>query len=98
VWLDVPEYPGFRVKIWVNMPNRLMDDFKSGNADRAFPAARQIVLEHNNWCDENGEPYPPVSEESFWEAIPDELCKVVLAMVLSAPEQLPNSLRAKRGR
>ncbi len=95
--LPVPEYPGFLVKIWANMPNRLLVDLDSGNESRVVAALLEIVLEHNNWRDHKGQPYPPASTPEFWDAIPQELAGVVIrGCIPMAVAQLPNSLAPKR--
>ena len=76
LWLDVPEYPGFRVRMWANYPQRLARDLQSKDAALIGAALSQIVIEHNGWCDEEGNPYPPASErrvaiESVAEDGPD---------------------------
>lgn len=49
---------GFRLKVWANYPHRLANDISSGDEDRQSAALSQIVLEHNGWLDEDGEPVP----------------------------------------
>ena len=76
LWLDVPEYPGFRAKMWANHPQRLARDLQSKDVERIASALSAIVLEHNGWCDEEGDPYPPAGElreiaESVTEDGPD---------------------------
>jgi len=93
-WIDVPEYPGFRVKLWVNYPRRLQDDLKSGDAERLEGALRQLVVGHNDWCAEDGTPLPPSSTAEFWAAIPDELAAALLALMVREENVLPNSILA----
>lgn len=101
VWEDLPEdaYPGFRVKLWANFPKRLEGDLASGDQARVAVALQQIVCAHNNWCDEDGTPFPPASEAAFWDAVPTELAATVVALISRALTRLPNSLAPQtRGR
>lgn len=93
-WVDLPqeEYPYFKVKLWVNYPQKLNADLNSGDQERMAAALGRIVLEHNGWCDEETRPYPPASERAFWEAIPDELAAVLLVLVRQESLKLPKSL------
>src|SRR4051812_40815396 len=71
-WLDLPadsEYAEFKVKAWTNYPQRLMTELGSNEPERVRPALQKIVLEHNGWIDQEGEPYPLASSPDFWEAI-----------------------------
>lgn len=95
VWLDVPEYPTWKVLIWVNYPQRLNLELASGEAARVSAAVRQIVIAHNGWIGEDGEPYPvEIDSDEFWKAIPDELAAVLGVLVLTAKFILPKSLGA----
>lgn len=96
VWLDVPEYPGFKVRLWSNMPNRLLLEIDSRDVPRVQAALLEIVLEHNGWRDEDGNEYPPADTQAFWDAIPQELAILVIGLIGEAPRQLPNSLMAMR--
>jgi hypothetical protein len=51
-------YQAFRLTIWVNYPHRLANMISGGDEDQTAEALSQIVLEHNGWCDEDGEPIP----------------------------------------
>ncbi len=98
-WLDVPEYPGFRVKLWLNYPRRLREDINSRDEARISAAARQIVLEHNGWVDFDGLPYPPANTEEFWAEIPTELATVLMYLALEEVGAiLPKSLAQSRRR
>lgn len=101
-WVDLPSdsYPGFKVKIRSNFPQRLANEIASGDSARAVAALRQIVLEHNNWCDEDGEPLPPASAEGFWEhpGLPTHLAVTVLSLVNQAANTPPNLGRPRNGR
>jgi hypothetical protein len=99
MWLDLPpEYPDFRVKVWVNYPRRLNDELKSGDEQRLVGVLRQIMLEHNGWSDADGTPFPPPTTEEFWAAIPNEL---LAAMVVAWSDELGKvntSLMTRSGR
>ena len=41
-----------------------------------------LVVEHNNWCDADGDPYPPADDPAFWDAIPTELGLLLARLVL----------------
>jgi hypothetical protein len=99
-WADLPEdaYPGFKVKFWVNYPKRLQAELRSGDEQRIDKALRQIVLEHNGWCDEDGKPYPQASAQAFWETIPDELAATLITLLGEQVGKLAASLRQRSGR
>lgn len=61
-------------------------------------ALQKIVLEHNGWLDDEGQPFPPASDAAFWEAIPTELGGVVMASAQLAMGDLPNSLPPRKRR
>ncbi len=97
VWADLPaeaaeSYPDFRVKLWANFRRSLLDEITSGDNDRVSVALRRIVLEHNGWCDEDGESYPPASDAAFWDAIPTELASLIVIVIQREATRLPNSL------
>lgn len=72
-WCDVPEYEGFQYKAYLNFPQRLLLDVQSGDAERSKAALKKIILEHNGWCDEEGNPFPPATDDAFWDEIPTHL-------------------------
>jgi hypothetical protein len=85
-WFTLPdEYgetePPMQAKLWVSYPHRLMDDIRSGDPELQLPALRKIVLEHNGWIDEDGQPLPIADSDEFWERIPDVLLSVLIAIV-----------------
>lgn len=91
MWLALPgDYSDFRVRIWRNFPQRLKADLRSGDGEKVMAAMTRIVLEHNGWRDEDGNPYPPASEPAFWEAIPDELAMVVGNALMEEIKKLPS--------
>jgi hypothetical protein len=96
-WLDLPEeaYPGFRIKVWVNYPHRLTSELRSGEQERVMGALRQMVLEHNGWCDYDGAPLPPAASGEFWELVPDELAGAVLVLLQAQAGKLAFSLSAR---
>jgi hypothetical protein len=98
-WIELPpEYPGFRVKVWVNYPRRLNDELASGESERIVGVLRQIVLEHNGWSDTDGTPFPQANTAAFWDAIPDELAAAVIVLVREQVGKLAGSLVTRSGR
>ncbi len=96
-WTDLPDeaqesYPGFRVRIWANYRRSLTAEIGSGDADRLRAALVQIIVEHNGWLNDEGQPYSPASDPRFWDEIPDELAAVLIVLVRRASTKLPNSL------
>lgn len=92
----IPEYPGFEVQLWVNFPQRLAADMQAGDTARAVEALGQIVVAHNGWCDENGEPLPQPADPAFWDRISNELALVIVSLVSAEAERLPKSLATRR--
>lgn len=98
-WIDLPEeYAGFRIKVWLNAPTKVWMGLTNKKEKKAQEAAKQIVLEHNGWLDFDGEPYPPPSEEAFWEDIPTELAASVFAAANAEMSDLPNSIATRKRR
>lgn len=95
-WMDLPDqetYPGFKALVWTNHPARLWAVVTGGKSNAEMgPALAQIVREHNGWCEPDGTPFPPISDPSFWDVIPDELARQIFLLVLeSYRAPLPNS-------
>ena len=105
-WVDLPSvdssgqeaYPEFKVKLWVNYPAALLNEIRSGDHPRVKAALQKIVLEHNGWLNEEGEPFPPTSDEDFWEIIPTELAAIIISHVQTETTRLPNSILQERQR
>lgn len=98
-WLDLPgEYDGLRVRVWVNCPNRLLGELTSGDNDRVRAALCRMILEHNAWADDDGEPLPSPTGAAFWDAIPTELAALMIATYVREVADRPQSLIAKLGR
>lgn len=99
-WIDVPEYEGFRIKVWVNAPTRLWERLTAEGAseEERQEVLRQLVLEHNGWLDFDGEPYPPPGEAAFWQAIPTELAATIIVATRKEITALPNSLAPTKRR
>lgn len=99
VWVSLPdEYEGFEFKLWVNAPTKLWMQLGSGNEERSSAAIQKLVLDHNGWLDFDGNAYPEVAEQAFWEEIPTELAACMLAAAQVEIQKLPNSLMPRRGR
>lgn len=102
IWMDLPEeYPGWKIRVWANCPHRLWAalDNGAGIAVAEFMAAcYAVILEHNGWCDEDGNPYPPANTPEFWDEVPNELAALAIVLAKKGPYELPNSLQATRRR
>ena len=96
-WITIKDeaYEGFEFRIWVNYPQRLDLEIRSTDEDKIRAALKQVILEHNGWLDEEGNPYPPSTTDEFWKQIPNELAAVVLALMRMEAARLPNSLMRK---
>jgi len=79
--VEIPEYPGHTARVWVNFPQRLLGEVGSGDEPRQRAALSRILLAHNGWCDEDGEPYPPAGAPEFWAAIPTHLAACVMRAI-----------------
>jgi hypothetical protein len=108
-WLTLPAPygdtdPPMKVRIWVNYPNHLADDLASGDDDLIYAAWAQIILEHNNWLDEDGRPLPALKRgddgamRAFWRAIPNECAQAIATLVGQAAGKASASItnRAQR--
>lgn len=97
-WAELPEeYAGFEVRVWINAPAKLWSAL-TGEDDDTMAALKQLVLAHNGWLDFDGEPYPPASDEVFWEEIPTELAACILVATQQEMQKLPNSMAPQRRR
>lgn len=96
VWVDLPgpDYEGFRFRLWVNPPARVSLRLAAGGVD----SCRQMILEHNGWCDADGNPYPQPSEAEFYMTVPSELLGLVLRLAEQEIQRLPNSIATQRRR
>jgi hypothetical protein len=98
-WVELPtEYEGFKFRVWLNAPSRLWTELTGESEAASLTALRSLVLEHNGWRDEEGQPYPPASEARFWEEIPTELAACVLVATQVEMQKLPNSMAPQRRR
>lgn len=61
-------------------------------------ALSKIVVEHNGWLDDDGQPFPPADTEAFWDAISNELALTIFALLGQEIGVLPNSVGAPRRR
>lgn len=93
VWVDLPEeYPGFRVQFWVNYPRRIAIGLGSGDEAAVTQALREIVIAHNGWLDEEGNPFPSPQTAEFWDQIPNELASSLLILLNDTAGKLPQDL------
>lgn len=100
-WVDLPEdteYAGFKVRAWLNYPQRFDKDMASGDADRAAKAAAQILLEHNGWIDQDGTEYPPGGTVEFWDALSNRLAFLIFASMRGKAMSTPPSLDPRKRR
>lgn len=100
-WRDLfPDDPepagGLRFRCWVTYPRRLIDDIRSGDEDRMKAALRQIVLEHNGWIGDDGNPLPPATDERFWDEIPDSIGGAIIAAVQAEVGKAAASVMRRR--
>ena len=97
IWLDVPEYEAFKIKVWANYPERVRKGLWSDDTAELQAALLEVVREHNGWGDEEGNPYPAAGTAEFWDALPNELAATVIVLARhEAPRVLPFSLASKR--
>lgn len=100
-WVDVPtsNYRGFKIRIWTNFPQRLLDQ-ATGTTDEEEAAAMmsRIVLEHNGWRDEDDNVFPPTNDPAFWSDIPFELRNAITAIVIREASELPTLIREQKKR
>jgi hypothetical protein len=96
VWADIPEYEGWKVRLWTNFPTRIFQEIQSGDTARMESVLRAIVVEHNRWRDHDGTPFPPAAAPDFYQAIPTEVVAILLVVIQQEITRLPNSLRATR--
>lgn len=93
-WMPIGEehYPGFRIRVWANMPHRLWLELYSGVYARVLAAAAEVAPEHNGWVDFDGKAMKPASTTEFWDELPFELFRLALIAIDGARSVLPNSL------
>jgi hypothetical protein len=104
LWVALPErtpggevaYPGFKVRVWVNFPARFAEQLKSGTEEEKSETLRRIVVAHNGWLDDEGEPFPPADSPDFYKQLPQELATLILYSIMEAMQSFPNSLLRTR--
>jgi hypothetical protein len=98
-WFDIADYPGRQIQLWVNLPQRVLNDLASGERPRIEPVLRRVVLAHRvfldgedrgPWLDFDRQPLPPPSEAAFWDEIPTEMAVGIIRRLLDALAQAPN--------
>jgi len=98
-WLDLPgEYDGLKFLAWINCPNRMLREFQSGDDERIRAVLTKIILSHNGWADDEGEPFPSPTTAAFWQDIPTELAALTIRVFTEAVNARPQSLLAKPDR
>lgn len=97
-WWDVEGVPGFAVRLWANFPTALWRQAigVAVTTDQQREAMRQIVLEHNGWLDEDGEPYPAADAAEFYDTIPNRLLLHLVRTIQTAQGTLPDFQKPTR--
>ncbi len=93
VWVDLSsEYEQFRFRLWLNPPLRVSIRLRL----RAVDACTAMFLEHNGWCDSEGQPMPQPTTPEFWLVAPSELIGMMIALAEQEMQKLPNSIARPR--
>lgn len=102
VIVHAEDYPGFAIKIWVNHPRYLAQDFRHIDATIQKTALNKVILEHNGWLDEEDKLIPQPNQElepgepDFWDVIPDELAALLFSLITLESSELSFSTVAER--
>jgi hypothetical protein len=97
VEIDDPAYEGFKFRMWINYPQEYDDKIRpNASEDEIREVLNQIFLEHNGWCDFDGNPYPPASDPLFWKKIPNELGGAIVTVIRLEGTKLSNLLMQKQ--
>lgn len=92
----IAPYEGFELRCWVNFPRRIRTQFQNAkNEEEVLQVLQIVVLEHNGWLKEDGEPMPPPSSAEFWELMPDETFAIFLSLFREEIDRIPNSLQGR---
>lgn len=83
---------GFRLKVWKDYPHRLANMIATGDEDQTAVALCQIVLEHNGWCDEEGEPLPQLKPPRMSSKEGDDDFEAARAAFQTFWDRLPQEL------
>mgnify|MGYP001255351485 FL=1 len=95
VWVDLSsEYEQFRFRLWVNPPSRISRRL----ALRAIDACTAMFLEHNGWCDGDGNLMPQPTDPAFWLVAPNELIGLMIVLAEQEMQKLPNLIARQRPR
>jgi hypothetical protein len=67
-WLDLPApYEALRLRVWTNFPHRVLQALDAPKTTAELEASlRAVVLEHNGWVGDDGEPLPDAQSDGFW--------------------------------
>ncbi len=96
VWVDLSgEYEQFRFRLWVNPPSSVSLRLRSL---RAVDACTTMFLEHNGWCDSDGQLLPQPTDPAFWLAAPNELIGLMITLAEQEMQKLPNLMARPRPR
>lgn len=84
VRLNLPEpYTGFWVDVWINVPQRLLQDFSSIDAIKTPTAFDTLVVDHN-LVDEEGIPFPKPNGGALFSALPTDVMVIIMSEVRSS--------------
>lgn len=83
---------GMRLKIWANYPHKLANQIASGDEEQTAASLAQIVLEHNGWCDEDGDPLPQLRPAKISAKEGDEDFEEARTAFLAFWDKLPQEL------
>ncbi len=94
-WCQVPDYPGYEVKLWINYDQQVRTRLTSAkDSDTLMQVYQEIVLEHNGWPDAEGNvlPQPWQDIEGFVGGMDQYLSSVVATMLMTEPMAVPKSM------
>jgi hypothetical protein len=74
---DDDGYPEWYAVVRTNVRGTVMDDYRSGENDRWWPAVATIVQEWN-FCDEDGQPIPLPRDGTKSDVLPEDLLGALL--------------------
>lgn len=83
ITFPLPEpYQDFSITAWINFPQSVGEDLRSGDIERGRVALMQIVRGHD-LVDYDGVPYPPADDPKFWDAIPNDVGGMIVTAINS---------------
>lgn len=101
-WVEIPEEfgEGMHFRMWLSYPTGYRAELLGAETTEArkLQILHEVILEHNGWCDEQGQPYPPAESDAFWRVISEELGGVLIALLIDEPSNAPLALVARKRR